>query len=75
MGINDFIEKFAEIFDDTDASSITPDTKFRDMEEWSSISALGVIAMANEEFDVELTGSDIRSAETVQQLFKIISEK
>ena len=28
MEIKEFIEKFAEIFDDTDASTLTPETSF-----------------------------------------------
>lgn len=75
MEINGFIEKFAEIFDDTDASAITPQTPFRELDEWSSLSALGLIAMADEEYDVDLKGDDIRGAVTVADLFNIISAK
>lgn len=75
MEIKEFIEKFAEIFDDTDASTLTPETKFRELEEWSSLSALGVIALADEEFDVELSGNEMRQANTIQELFDLISNK
>lgn len=75
MEINEFIEKFAEIFDDTDASALNPETKFRELDEWSSLSALGVIALADEEFDVELSGSEMRRANTIQELFDLISSK
>lgn len=75
MEIKEFIEKFAEIFDDTDASTLTPDTKFRELDEWSSLSALGVIALADEEFDVELSGNELRKANSIQELFDLISSK
>lgn len=75
MEISEFIEKFAEIFDDTDASTLKPDAKFRDLDEWSSLSALGLIALADEEFDVELKATDMRNAETIQDIFEIIKEK
>jgi len=75
MEIKEFIEKFAEIFDDTDASTLTPGTNFRDLDEWSSLSALGVIALADEEFDVELSGAEMRKANTIQELFDIITSK
>ncbi len=75
MEINEFIEKFAEIFDDTDASELTPDTKFRDIEEWSSLSALGLLALADEEFDVELKAEDVRNATTIADLLTIIEGK
>lgn len=75
MEINEFIEKFAEIFDDTDVSTLKPETKFRDLDEWSSLSALGVIALADEEFDTELSGSELRQTNTIQELFDLLSSK
>lgn len=75
MEIQEFIEKFAEIFDDTDPATLTPATTFRDLEEWSSLSALGVIALADEEFDVELSGLEMRSVNTIQELFDLIKGK
>ena len=75
MEIKEFIEKFAEIFDDTEASTLYPETKFRELDEWSSLSALGVIALADEEFDVELSGSEMRQANTIQELFDLLNSK
>lgn len=75
MEIKEFIEKFAEIFDDTDAATLSPETKFRELDEWSSLSALGVIALADEEFDVEISGNEMRQANTIQELFDLISNK
>lgn len=75
MEIKEFIEKFAEIFDDTDASTLSADTNFRELSEWSSLSALGVIAFADEEFDIELSGSELKKLNTIQQLFDFINNK
>ncbi len=75
MGINEFINKFAEIFDDTDASALTPETKFRELDEWSSLTALGLIALADEEFDVDLKGDDVKKSETIGDLFDVIKNK
>lgn len=75
MEINEFIEKFADIFDDTDAAIITSETKFRDLDEWSSLSALALLALADEEYDVSLDANDIRKAETISDIFNVIKEK
>ncbi len=75
MEINEFINKFAEIFDDTDASALTPETKFRELDEWSSLTALGLIALADEEFDVDLKGDDVKKSETIGDLFDVIKNK
>ena len=72
MEIKDFIEKFAEQFEDTDANEIIASTEFKNLDEWSSLIALSVIAMVDEEYDVALKGDDIRSAKTVEDLFNVV---
>ena len=69
MELKDFIEKFAEQFDDTDASEFKGETKFRELEEWSSLIALSVIAMVDEEYEMTLNAEDILSCNTVEDLF------
>ena len=73
MELNQFVENFAAQFDDTDASVFAPETKFRDLEEWSSLVALSVMAMVDEEYDVVLKGDDIRSATTIEDLFNVVN--
>ena len=69
MDINTFINNFAGQFDDTPADQIKPETNFRDLEEWSSLIALSIIAMVDEEYGVTLKGDDIKSATTVKDIF------
>lgn len=73
--LEEFVALFAEQFDDTDASDITAATEFKDLEEWSSLIALNVIAMVDEEFDVALKGDDILNCETIEDLFDIVKSK
>ncbi len=75
MKIEEFIENFADQFDETDASEINASTNFRDLEEWSSLIALSIIAMVDEEYDVTLKGDDIKDANTVEDLFNTIVSK
>lgn len=75
MDINNFIENFAAQFDDTDISSFHPETKFRDLEEWSSLLALFIIAMTDEEYKVVLRGEDIRNSQTINDLYTIINSR
>ncbi|MBR6183629.1 MAG: acyl carrier protein [Bacteroidales bacterium] len=75
MDINEFIAAFANCFDETDASEITASTEFHDLDEWSSLTGLSVIAMAKTQFDKTVTGKEIRSCETVEDLFNLISKK
>ncbi|SOE76587.1 Phosphopantetheine attachment site [Fibrobacter sp. UWT3] len=75
MNINEFVEHFAEQFDDTDSAEFKADTKFRDLDEWSSLIALNIIAMVDDEYDVTLKGADIEGATTIEDLFKIVSSR
>ncbi len=75
MEINDFIEKFAEQFDDTDLSEFTPKTIYKDLDEWSSLMALSIIAMVDEEFEVSIKGNDINNASSIEDLFNIVKSK
>ena len=69
MELNEFITNFAEQFDETDASEIKADTVFKDLDEWSSMVALSVIAMIDAEYDVQVKGTDIRDSNTIEDLF------
>ena len=75
MTTEKFLENFANLFDETDSSDITLSTEFRNLDEWSSLIALSVIAMADEEYDVKLKGDDIKNATTVEDLFNIVKSK
>lgn len=75
MKIEEFVEKFAEQFDDTDPAEIIATTEFKNLDEWSSLTALSIIAMVDEEYDVTLKGEDIRNANTVEDLFNLVSGK
>ena len=73
--LNEFVELFAEQFDETDASEIQASTVFHDLEEWSSLIGLSVIAMVDEEFDVALKGDDIKTSNTIQDIFEKVQSK
>ena len=62
MEIKEFIENFANQFDDTDVSVFSAETRFRELDEWSSLLALSVLAMVDEEYDVQLKADQMRKA-------------
>ena len=75
MEIKEFIVNFADQFDDTPAESLTPETVFHDLDEYSSIIALSIIAMIDEEYGVALTGNEMKAAVTIQDLFNTVQAK
>ena len=75
MELEEYIDFFAELFEETGRSAFKPKTKFRDLEEWSSLMALSVIAMADAKYRVKMTGEEIRKSVTIEDLYKIIRSK
>lgn len=75
MELKDFIENFAQQFDETEESVFAASTVFKELDEWSSLLALSVIAMVDEEYDVRIKGDDIRSSETIEDLFNVVKGK
>lgn len=75
MELKDFIENFAAQFDDTDASEFKAETVFKELDEWSSLVALSVIAMVDEEYDITIKGDDIRNSNTIEDLYNAVKAK
>lgn len=75
MDLNKFIDNFASQFDDTELDVFKAETVFKELDEWSSLIALSIIAMIDEEYDVTIKGDDIRSSNTIVDLFKIVESK
>jgi acyl carrier protein len=64
-----FIKDFELLFDEVEEGTINMDTIFRDIDEWSSLIALTLIAMVDENYDIKLSGDDIRESITVGDVF------
>lgn len=75
MEIKEFIKNLADQFDDISLEELTPNTAFHDLDEYSSIVALSIIAVIDEEYGVALTGNEMKSAVTIQDLFNIVQKK
>ena len=75
MELNVFIANFADQFDETDASEIQADTEFHEIDEWGSLTGMGVIAMVKTVYGKTITGKEIRECVTVEDLFNLVKSK
>ena len=75
MELQEFVQNFANQFDDTDAELFTPSTKFRDLEEWTSLIGLSIILMVDEEYGITIEADDMKLAQTIEELFNIVKAK
>ena len=75
MELKNFVANFANQFDDTDPEEIQAETKFHDLDEWSSLTGMSVIAMARTEYGKSITGAELRACVTVEDVFNLIASK
>lgn len=75
MEIVKFVSNIAEQFEESENVNFTQSTNFRELEEWSSLLALSVIAMIDEEYNVKVKGDEIKKCITIEDLFKIVKSK
>lgn len=75
MEIKDFIQHFAEQFDDTDMSEFKAETVFHELDEYSSLTALTIIGMIDEEYGVTIGAEEMSAAVTIEDLFNTVKSK
>ena len=73
--MDNFLKNFAEQLDETAPEEVTLDTNFKDLDEWSSMTALSIIAMVDEVYGKKISGNEIKTAVTIQDLQNIVQSK
>lgn len=74
MDLNEFVKNFAEQFDETDASEIQASTVFHELDEWSSLTAMSIIAFAKVDFSKKITSSELNDCVTVEDVYNLLSK-
>jgi acyl carrier protein len=72
MELQEFVTKFAGQFDNTEANKFSADTEFKTLDEWSSMIALSIIAMIDDEYGITIKGNDIRASKTIEDLYNTV---
>ena len=75
MTLDEFVARFAEEFDETPEEQFTPATDFKGLDEWGSLTALSIVGMVDEEYDKRITGADLRSVITIEELYNLVESK
>ena len=73
--VNEFLQNFADQFDDTEVSQLNLDSVMRDLDEWSSMIALSIMAMCDEEYDVILSANEMEMANKIADVYNIVNER
>lgn len=75
MTLDEFVTAFAEEFDETPTEQFKADTVYKKLDEWDSLTALSIVALAKENFGKKITGADLRACNTIEDLFNLIQTK
>ena len=75
MELQKFVECFANQFDDTDPEEFTASTEFHNLDEWSSLTGMAVIALAKTEYGKTITGKELRECVTIEDVYNLIASK
>lgn len=73
--IDEFIQLVADQFYETDAAMFKPDTRLRELDEWSSLTAVSIMAMIIEEFGVALNAKDVVNVFTIEDLYNLVKSR
>ena len=74
MELKDFIDKIVEQLEIESAEALNGGTEFRELEEWSSLSVMELIALYDDEFDKQIGDVDIKKCVTIGDLYKLATE-
>lgn len=73
--LSEFTKQLESEFEDIEPGTLQPQTNYRDMKGWSSMHALIVIAFVDANYNVLLTGADLKNTQTVEDLYSIVRQK
>lgn len=71
MELQEFIKKIAEAIEVENIEVLNGSTVIRDLDEWSSLSVMLLIAFYDEEFSKEIGNQDIKECITLQDLYNL----
>jgi acyl carrier protein len=75
MELNEFVQSFSEEFEDTSKELFLPETEYKSLDEWDSLTTLSIISMVDEKMGKRITGADLRACKTIEELFNSIQIK
>ena len=75
MNWKDFEENVRETLDIEDDVVLSRDEVLENTEFWSSMHALLIMALAESEYDVSITGEDLRNSSTLGNIYELIKSK
>ncbi len=67
-----FLEKFVGQFEDLPIESVSLQTEFRQLPDWSSMQSLVVIASFDWEYGATVSAEELKAAKTIDDLYQLV---
>lgn len=74
MDKKDFISKFAEALEIEDAATLTENTEFRKLDEWDSLAYLNIIALLDEEYEIQIENAEFKKLSTIDDIINYVND-
>ena len=75
MDLKSFIADFADQFDETEFDEFKPETEYRDLDEWSSLTGLAIMNMIEKKYSIKLSASELRNTSTIEDVYNLMEAK
>jgi acyl carrier protein len=70
-----FLAEFKEALEMEENAELTMQASFREIDEWDSLARLSLIALLDDEYEVEMESRDLEGLVTIQDLYNWVSAK
>ncbi|MDX2002138.1 MAG: acyl carrier protein [Chitinophagales bacterium] len=72
--MDEFIAMLYDELGPLPTGALSPETQFRQLEAWSSMTALLIIARIDADYQVAITAAELASAHTVSDLYQLVKK-
>lgn len=73
--MKEFLENFANQWDDTEIEVFTPECEFHELEEWSSLTGLAILNMIDKKYGVKVAPVELKACVTIQDVYDLVQSK
>lgn len=70
--IQKFIEEFLIAVDFQEPVEVNPETQLKNLPEWDSLAALGVIVMFDVDYGKTIVGDELKNCNTITDLYNLL---
>ncbi len=74
MNNQSFLDDIFDQFESTEREKIAFEANFRDLDEWDSLTALGVISMIKIKYGVTITADKLKSMNSFKEIYDYIKD-